>query len=221
MRAIVRESEWDVDARLAELGLARGQLLDIVKARVAAFAGCTDNDPPGSAGWESYRAGVRRARELLGPQGWKKDNTGGYATVINMERKVRLAMLNADDGAGMPELITQNRSKKGPNSERAASANRSFSQIPLFDDADVDSRTADPSDTDLDEYATWHLCVYIDPNTVRAELSLFGEFSQGFVTQCIEKIILVGKGDWDQVMQTPDAGDDDGSQDFDIQVNWK
>src|ERR1700730_4167604 len=75
MPVTVRSEAWDVDHRLAQLGLTREVLLEVVRACAAAHGGCTDNDPPNAKGIEVWRWGVRRLRELLRPEGFEKDDT--------------------------------------------------------------------------------------------------------------------------------------------------
>lgn len=214
MPAITRLESWDVDRRLQELGLERESLLEVVRASVAACGGCTDNDPPTARGWESWRWGVRRFREVLCPKGWDKDDTGGFSTVVNHEKRIRLAIINTDDGTGLLDRIPQNRSRKGPTSEQAATINQQ-----LLPGIDWPRIVAGKSVIMTREYSTWHLCVYIEGDRVRAELSLLNEFESGYFTDCHERIILLKDGDW----ETLDFGDNsDGfSPEFDIEVRRK
>lgn len=201
MDAIVREKSSDVELRLLELGLKKEQLVSIVKSCAAGHGGCTDNDPPGARGWESWRWGVRRAREELRPNGWEKDDTGNFSTVVNHERKIRLAILNADGGAGTRDCVPQNRSRKGPNSERVATTNREL--MPGAEDWPIPAGEIKQS---LDDYCTWHLCVNIERDEVCAELALLSDFVGGYFTGFIEKIIIVGPGEW---IALPTNEDDD------------
>jgi len=61
---------------------------------------------------------------------------------------------------------------------------------------------------DPDGYATWHLCIFIDGDDVRAELSFMNDFGSGSFTDCHERIILVGPDDWAKVEieDNPDLG---------------
>lgn len=211
-KSIVRVDSWDIDSRLADFDLSKEVLIDIVKASVSGQNGCTDNDPPGARGYESYRWGTRMARELLRQQGWEKDDTGGYATVINHDRKFRMVVMNADDGAGLIDRVPQNRCKKGAASERVANNN----VLSLFRPEELPIPGVAPSSA-ADGYSTWHLCVYIKGETVRAELSLLSDFKNGFFTGFTEKIIVVGDGDWDELNSIPGSGVDDGP-DFDVAV---
>ncbi len=209
MSAIVRKDQTEVEDRLSQLGLDRIGLLEVVKACVAAYSGCTANDPPNAPGFESWRAGVRAMREIYLPKGWDKDDSGGYCTIVNPTTTVRVAMMNSDGGAGLPgDEVPQNRSRKGACSERAAVVNQLClaNDWPIPDDA--------PGHHD---FTTWHLCVYISVETVRAELSLLNEFESGYFTGVFEKIILVGKGDWDELEFGGDR-DSDGGPEIEVEV---
>ena len=216
--AIVRHVESDVDNRLADLGLDRTTLHAVVAACVGAARGCTDNDPPGAYGYESYRLGTRRARELLRPKGWDKDDAGGYACVLNHKRRVRLVVMNADDGAGLVDRAATNRCRKGQMSERVSLQNQSQMRL----EVDMPVPLLPDTSRQADGYETWHLCVHITASQVRAELSKLTGYQNGFFTSYIEKLILIAPGDWDdpQVKPTGDSGPDDG-QDYDIVVKLK
>lgn len=215
MSGIVRANEWDVASRLAQLDLTKSQLIEIVKACVAGHAGCTDNDPPNAKGYESWRWGVRRARELLRQEGWEKDDSGNFSTIVNHKRKIRIAIMNSDDGAGLVDRIPQNRAKKGPNSEKVATTN---GQLLLIGSNDWPVPTLSEQ-TNFDEYSTWHLCVHINGDVVRAELSLLNNFSCGYFTDYLEKIIVLGSGDWDKLDFVGDS--DDYGPELDIEIARK
>lgn len=217
MAAIVRREAWDVETRLFQLDLTRAALIEIVRACVSAQGGCTDNDPPNAKGFESWRWGVRRAREILRPEGWEKDDTGGFSTIVNCRRQIRVAVMNADDGAGLPDRVPQNRSRKGPNSERAALANR---QLSLPGAADWPVLVPVGDDDSFEGYTTWHLCVYINGDVVRAELSILNGFEAGYFRDYFEKIIILGGDDWEKLDFGDDAGDD-SAPDLEIDVRRK
>ena len=194
--AIVRSEPQDVDARLREMALERRSLLDAVRAAAVASFGCTAFDPRGAPGYESYRMGVRTLRERLVPLGWEANSDGGLESVIHRAKRLRLAFLNADSGAGRPDGIPQNRCKKGARSEGVSQANENFA---LFPEGELYLPVAshDAAVLEEDGYLTWHLCVYISsPNLVRAELAMLSGFDGGFFTSFIEKLILLGNGDW-------------------------
>lgn len=215
MQGAVRQHAWEVNQRLAQLGLTKEKLVSIVKACVAGHGGCTDNDPPNARGFESWRWGVRRAREELRPEGWEKDDTGNFSTVVNHDLKVRLAVMNADDGAGLLDRVPQNRAKKGPNSERVAATNRELQLILPGLEQYMDP-TGDQEGTKFSDYSTWHLCVHINGDTVRAELTLLADFSGGFFTGFVEKIIVLGDGEWQKSAFQDDSPDDEPELDIEV-----
>lgn len=158
MKTVIRSEEWDIHYRLSDFDLSPDLLIEVVRAVVAHYGSCTDNDPPTARGWESWRWGVRRPRELLRPQGWDKDDAGGFSTVVNHKRRFRMAFVRTDDATGvLGEHNPQNRSPKGPLSERATTANQlSFPE----------SRVWPRPERLIDEYETWHLCVYLEDDIV-------------------------------------------------------
>ncbi|HJU15369.1 MAG TPA: hypothetical protein VJ770_02765 [Stellaceae bacterium] len=214
MLPIIWVEEWDVDRRLGELDLSREELIEVIRACVAAHGGCTDNDPPSAKGWEAWRWGVRRLREIYRPAGFDKDETGGLSTTVNRARRYRIAVVNTDDATGLPgDRIPQNRNKKGPASEQATTINQQL--LPGYD---WPRRTPDGQEP-VSDLPTWHLCVYIEGDEVRAELSLLVEFKSGFFTECSERIILIGQDDWQKL----DFGDSSGDlgPEFDVDVRRK
>ncbi len=70
MIGLVRLEPWDVARRLAQFGMTRDQALEVIRACVSGAGNVTENDPPGTHGWETYRFGVRRLREMLRPDSW-------------------------------------------------------------------------------------------------------------------------------------------------------
>lgn len=212
MPEIVRTSRTDVARRLADFGMTRDQVLEVIRACVSGAGNVTENDPPGTQGWETYRFGVRRFREVLRREGWEKDNTDGLATIVNHQLHVRIAVANTDGNTGIPDKLPQNRTKKGPTSERVAVANEAL--LPGVE-WPVSPKTGEDAPS-IVGYATWHFCVYIDGDDVRAELSLLNGFESGFFTGWQERIIILGPGDWTTI-DLPSA-DDDSEPLLDIDV---
>jgi hypothetical protein len=208
MTAITRFEEWDVHQRLGDFNLTQNNLVEVVRASAAAYGGATDNDPPGARGFYTYSMGVRRLREVLRPEGWDKDDTNNFSTTVNHKGRIRIACVRTDDATGIPKKRSpQNRSPKGPVNERATMVNQL--SLPGIDD------WREP-DGPVDEYQTWHLCIYVEGDAVRAELARFNGFEDGHLTDCHERIILLGNGDWEKL----DLGDgsDDLGPEFDINI---
>jgi hypothetical protein len=215
MPMVVRSEVWDVNRRLGELGLSKEILIEAVRASAAAHGGCTDNDPPNAKGIEVWRWGVRRLRELLRPAGLEKDDTAGFSTIVDHKRKLRIAVINTDETTGVPgNGIPQNRARKGAASEFAAAVNQ---LLPGAQNWPLLTAAGRPP---VSTYATWHLCVHIDGDVVRAELSLLNGFESGYFTDCRERIILLAPGDWDQLDHVG-LGPQDLGPDFDVDVRRK
>jgi len=214
MTAIIRLEEWDVHQCLGDFDLTQEKLVDVVVASATAYGGATDNDPPSAKGWDTWRWGVRRIREILRPEGWDKDDTGGFSTVVNHKRRIRIACVRTDDATGMPgERSPQNRLPKGVVNERATTINQL--SLPM-------AAEWPRPEVGIDEYQTWHLCVYIEGDVVRAELSRFNGFEAGHLADCYERIILLGDGDWDKLdFCGLDRGLDDLGPDFDVDIKRK
>ena len=153
---------------------------------------------------------VRSLREVLRPKGWDKSDASNFSTVINQSAGIRIAVASTDDTTGIVdgEKAPANRNKKGPMAERAASANQITEQFSLGIVSPIEAAPAEES-----ELQTWHFCIYIAGDDVRAELSRFNSLSDGFLADCRERIILV-TGDWAPL--EAQAFDDGPDIDFDI-----
>lgn len=57
---------WDVNRRLAQLGLTSEVLTKAVESAQAAWSACTENDPPNFPGIASWAAAVRSLRGRFG-----------------------------------------------------------------------------------------------------------------------------------------------------------
>jgi hypothetical protein len=181
-------------------------------APVFAAGNVTENDPPGTQGYETYRFGVRRLREMLRPDGWVSDNTEGLATIASHQLRMRIAIANTDDATGVADRLPQNRREKGPTAGRAAAINGAL--LPGIEWPYAVQTT--PSGIPVTQYATWYFCIYIDRDDVRAELSLLNGFQFGFFTEWQERIILLQPGGW-KTVDLP-AFDDDPGPEFDVDV---
>lgn len=204
----------DADDRLWRLArLRRADLTAAVAAAVLAVGGCTSNDPPTARGFEAWRMAVRRLREVLMPQGWERDDTGNFSTVMHRRAGVRIAVVNTDGNTGNPRAYPTNRSRKGALADRASEINQRV--LPFSEWAETE-----PEDAALPGVATWYLCVHVEGERVRAELSQPTKVEGGFFADWKERIILVASdSDW-SMADAPDLGDDDGPV-FEVPVSRK
>jgi hypothetical protein len=210
MNNVVYKESWNTKRRLSELGLTREQLIDVVKASVAGRGDCTDNDPPSAPGWSSWRYGIRRLREIFRREGWDKDDTGQLSTIANHERRIKIAVCNTDDGTAIEDRIPRNRSRKGVISERVTDRNATPYMFPEMEE-DAARNTSD--------YLTWYLCIYIEDDRVRAELSCPSAFEAGYFTRYSERIFILNGDDW-KGLDFSERNEDSGP-DFDVEVRRK
>ena len=74
---------WDVNRRLAQLGLTSEVLTKAVESAQAAWSACTENDPPNFPGIASWAAAVRSLREDLGLQQRTRVNDTGPPLIVS------------------------------------------------------------------------------------------------------------------------------------------
>ncbi len=98
---LVVKNPIQVTNRLAELGWAVDELLEVVSAMVGARGSCTENHPASAAGWMSWAEGIRRLREIALPKGLVRADTDGIPWTADKKRAVRFAVQNTDDGTGI------------------------------------------------------------------------------------------------------------------------
>ena len=202
--AVVYHDPLDIDRRLRALGgLQRQDLLAAVEAAVAAVGGCTDNDPPAARGWDSWRSATRRLSEVHRRLGWEKDDTANFSTIIHKGERIKVAVANTDDATGNPLAHPTNRSRKGATSDRASQINQLV--LPF---AGWHSET-EPELAVVPGYATWYLGIYIEGDTVRAELSMPTRLESGYFTEWKERIMLISS-DEEWTPSVVPVADDDG-----------
>ncbi|MDZ4762465.1 MAG: hypothetical protein SGJ21_15485 [Alphaproteobacteria bacterium] len=207
MAALIRREEWEVNARLRELRMPKEALLETVRAAVAAYGGCTDNDPPGAKGYETYRIGTRHLRVEMLPlkNGWNRDDAGNLCSIRNDEIAVKVVILNTDDATGDALRTPKNRREKGVEHERAIEG---VSRFFLGMEPNEDIR-----------HAIWYLCLHINEDKVLAELSRPSAIDGGFIVAWEERIILVAPGGWGAL--DIGADDNDSGPELEIDVRRK
>ena len=195
MPVVIVSQAIEVANELERIGLSGEQVLEIVHAMAGAKADATENDPPGAAGWSSWRMGVRRAREVTIHDkrfpDWQRDETGQVSSVVNRVIGVRLLVANTDDGTGIDaeDRFPQNRSKKGAATDRIVQTNQS-----VFEFMEQASNVvAYPKAADAAQGITsWYVCVYADGEELRAEISCPTGIEGGFFDGFGKRIIILG-----------------------------
>jgi hypothetical protein len=210
MSTILRKNPIEVITRLDELGVKRGDLLEVVDRMVSARNGCTMNHPPGSPGWMSWAEGTCRLREIFLGLGWERNEEFCVSSIWDKKR-TRIAVSNTDYGTGLEQNQPQNRSKKGSGTDHAVALN----QV-VFTDILEKALNVIQWPLTSGGIVYWYLCVYAEGDIVRAELSCPSSYENGYFTAFHERILLIG-GDGEGGVKVRRNVPDDGSE-FEINV---
>jgi hypothetical protein len=126
---ILREP-WDVDRRLAELGLTREGLLNVVTVALVEAANATPYHCANAAGTFSYQHGTWALRQEFVEGEWTLDRCDGVEAIWNGNQKVRVIFSNVDIACN-DEQPPKPRSRKGAGAERACMGNL-FGDLPRY-----------------------------------------------------------------------------------------
>lgn len=150
--AVIRSRQADVDARLRELGLSQAVLTGALEAGLAAMALCTTNHPPNFGGTTLWAEAVRWLREILIPEGWRRDNSYNFPTIVRGDGKIAIAVAAGDEATGSADGHPSTRYERGSVLVGKVEVNE---HLP-FDHLPVGFGDADPSAPE----ATWLLLHY-------------------------------------------------------------
>lgn len=121
---------WDVDLRLAQIGLSRTKLIAAVAVAIHERSNATPFHPVNAAGTFAYQHGVWAIRnEFVGGM-WVEDKTDGVEGIRNDALKIKVAFSNVDL-ACQDDHVPKPRSNKGPGAERASGA-MLFDDLPQY-----------------------------------------------------------------------------------------
>jgi hypothetical protein len=181
----VLAEDYEVVPRLAQLGLRRDLLLDVVRAAVGGRRSSTSFHPLSAGGLLSWIEGTAHLRRIFVPQGWDICRRDNIETIFHPEYGVKVVFQNAER-AGDPLFDPLAVSRKGAGSARAIEFGQ-FELWPEMREREAAELTA----------PTWVLFVFAEGDDVRAELSCPVAISDDQFDGFHERIILVRKGDWD------------------------
>jgi hypothetical protein len=191
---ILREP-WEVDPRLAELGLTRTGLLRVAAVASDAARTATPHHCANAAGTFAYQYGSWALRdEYVGPL-WKMERPKNVEAIWNEGRKVRVIYSNVDIARDF-EQKPQPRSDKGAGAEHVCGGNL-FGNLPTY------------YSTQYAGECTYYLMV---DDVGRAELTRV-VISGGMFAQYIERIFLIDDDDPQDRGLSFDT--DDAVKDFD------
>lgn len=173
--------------RFRELGLSEDILRTVAEAAHLAYVSRTDNDPPFIPGTNAWAQAVRRLRECLIKEGWRKDDPGNYSLTISDKHRINIVVASGDNATGQKDSNQppSTKSIKGIKTELAVRENKyhgdMFKHL-LPENIQLAEKTA--------RYQTWFLLIHVTDEFVRYELSLPSEIEQGHITEWRERIIM-------------------------------
>jgi len=146
---------------------------------------------------------VRNLSLLMLPLGWERCDIDNVPRLIHRERHVALVVVRGDDATGLPfsEVGRFPRSKYPRGSATIRAVHRNDAPFfPMFADL------LDDDFVNLDDYKTWFLMVHVDPEQVRAEISLPMPSDSVYLERWHERLLLP-------------ALPNDGGSDVDIDID--
>lgn len=180
----------EIDERLKPFGVTRGELIEIVRAVVAARAEAVADDPLSAEGLMAYIYGTRLLRQVFRANGWLPHRQENIEAVRHPERQQRVVYQSVDIAASLmnePRAV----SGKGAGADRAIDS----AQGSLFpEDA---SPIVIPARIDT---GIWFFCVSVNGDDVRAELSLPRAISGSNFGGFLERIFIVREGEWSNLI---------------------
>lgn len=183
--ASVYVESWDVNKRLADLGLEEPDLLQPAERGFSAWASCTSNHPPAIPGLWAWGETVCALGERLIPLGWERRNESNWPLVINKNGTIALSVATGNEDTGRKDSDPLTASSKGPRTVNAIVANQRQlvfpEMLPPVESLNAPGR------------ATWLLLVYrdIDAREMRCELSRpISMDAEGRVDGWAKRIIL-------------------------------
>jgi hypothetical protein len=193
---------WEIDARLRPFGVTRQELIEVVRGVVAARADSVDNDPVTAEGLFAYIFGTRYLRSLFRTKGYLLDRKENIEAVKHPDRELKIVYQSVDLAATRHH-IPQAVCGKGSGADRIID----LAQGTLFTEEEL----AAPRPVKFDRIDTgiWFLCVSVQGDEVRAELSLPSSVSGGNFESFIERIFIVRDGEWSEIAG---KSDDDAAQ---------
>lgn len=207
LKAKVFKEAEEVHSRLNLFGVTKAELMTVVHAAVGARADSVEHDPVTAPGTFSYIYGTRAIRDIFAPKGWKPDSTDGIESIYDPETGTKVIFQNTDTACDFrhPKAI----SGKGMASERVIA----LAQKNLFPEFEEENQRRLNG-------TVWYFCVYANEDDVRAELSRPLAIEGGQFSGFIERIFILGNGEWGSFITSP-VDEEIEAQEYDIPVTRK
>ncbi len=201
LAARIYAEEWDVARRLQPFGATREELIRVVQEVVSARADAVEDDPIGAGGQFAYIYGTRHLRGLFGPKKWSRYREENIEAVKHPGRNLKIVYQSVDLAASRshsPRAI----SGKGSGADRVIDS----AQGSLFTDEELER--LNPSTIEAIDTGIWFFCVSVDGDNVCAELSLPHSISGSNFKGFLERIFIIGHGEWPSLKVVPNITDD-------------
>ena len=203
----VLAEDHEVVPRLAQLGLRRDMLLDVVRAAVGGRRSSTPFHPISAGGLMSWIEGTAHMRRVFVPQGWEICRRDNIESVFHPEYGIKVVFQNAER-AGDPLFDPVAVSRKGAGSARAIELGQ-YELWPEVREKEVAEVTA----------PTWILFVFAEGDDVRAELSCPMAINEDQFDGFHERILLLEKGGREST--EPFIDEDEPPAEYDVMVSRK
>lgn len=198
----------DVNSKLlTEFGLTRSEIILIAQEAVAGRTSAVPHEPRTAPGVLAYFAGTKGLRDVSVPKGYVADDTNNIASVVNPKTGIQIIYQNVDSAA-ISSVEPKAISAKGPASQKMV-AHSTLNMFPALEKEDQQKINRQ----------TWYLCVCMNGEDVRVEISKPYSIDNGQFSGFIERIFIVKMGEWTDPESF--SSDEAPAQDFDIQVTKK
>ncbi|MFF1279431.1 hypothetical protein ACFVY4_01325 [Streptomyces sp. NPDC058299] len=207
----------DLRAQLAALGTKLEYLHPALRAGEIARRSATRNHPANTAGTRAYQEHVRIIREMhIQHEGWKRLLHDHLEVVCNPDGTVAIGVMVGDAATGERTSPPRNLHRRGAATQRVAEVNAAQLEIFAVHRRDEVVLSAE----EVAQLQVWFLVSYRveagDKVHIHNELSLPGEFTNGYVTKWKRRILLPVLE-----MDGIEPSYEDGGGEIDIQVPFR
>lgn len=180
-RTVIRTEAPDVDRRLAELGVVRAALEEVLRVAAGARNSTTEHDARIAGGSMAWLAGVRTLRDELVPHGFRPVHFFGVELCVHDALGIAIAVISGNAGTGSADRHPTTMNERGTVGRWIAESDQLCFPAPGFGGG------AQPPST----CRTWLLLLRHTEERMYSELSLVAAIgSDGAITRWAERIIL-------------------------------
>lgn len=169
--ARVEDRDLRTEILRKHFNLEHDQLINAVIVGEQARTSCDATHPPLYRGLRFWGETTSALRKLTAASGYQRRDTVGFATALNTDLGVAIAVVSGDDATGLRTAEPKSKYRKGTITIAAVEQNAQ--QLTFFGVFDREERI-DQDELENDGVTTWLLLVTKDPaqKEIRVELSL-------------------------------------------------